>query len=86
MNTQETTNETARQHKVIVVIGGREEVLDQSTLGLTMESTERQVLDAVQGVINESLQDDAQEYSYTVRKMLNTSNLLVMPKPVAGSY
>lgn len=79
-----TENTIERQNKVIVVIGGQEEILDQSTLGLTMESSEREVLDAVQGVINESLQDNSQEYSYTVRKMLNTNNLLVMPKPIAG--
>lgn len=81
----DTVNTTEHRNKVIVIVGGREEVLEQSTLGVNMDSTEAEILAAVQGVIQENLSDSEGEFSYITRKMVNTQNVLIMPKPVAGA-
>lgn len=81
VNQAEQANQT---NKVYVTVAGREEVLEQQTLGITMESTERQILDAVDAIIQE-LRDDDGEYSFTVRKILATNSILIFPKPTAGS-
>jgi hypothetical protein len=77
-----TTENTAG--KVIVTVGGRDVELVQETLGVNMDSSEQQVLDAVQGVISENLRADDNEYAFTVRKVVSENLILCFPKPVAG--
>lgn len=78
------TTKTQQTNKVILTIGGRDEVLDQEALGVNMESSEREVLAAVQGVIQENLADTDGNYSFTVRKAINSQNIYCYPKPTAG--
>lgn len=82
--TEENTNPAAQTGNVIITLEGRDIPLSLESLGLTMDSTEREVLDAVRGVVNENLTDEDGEYSFTVRKAMNSSNIYVYPKPVAG--
>lgn len=71
-------------NKVILVINGNEQLFDFVQLNVDMESTERQILDSVQGIIQENLRDTANEYAFSVRKVLANSSILVFPKPAAG--
>jgi len=80
----EQAEANALRNKVFVTVGGRDEILDQTVLGLTMASTEREILTAVQGIIGETLRDDQHEFSYTTRKATNSDNIYCYPKPVAG--
>lgn len=77
-------SETNNTSKVVVTVSGRDVELEMSTLGVTMESSEREILDAVAGVIQENLRDSDNEYSFTVRKVTSQNLALVFPKPVAG--
>ena len=70
--------------KVFVTVGGRDVQLNQTDLGLTMASTEAQILAQVQGVINENLADEEGNFSFTVRRGLDNRNLYVYPKTPAG--
>lgn len=80
--TTENTNQMT--NRVILTINGRDEILEQSVVGVTMDSSEREILNAVQGMIQESLSDSGGEYSFTVRKTTNSNNIYIYPKPVAG--
>lgn len=74
--------------QVIITLDGRDVSLDMENLGLTLDSTESQIIDAVRGVVRESenvdIADENGEYAYTVRKALNSNTIYVYPKPVAG--
>ena len=76
-------------NEVVITLDGRDIKIPMSSLELTMDSTANQVLDAVREVIRENenidLADENGEYSYAVRKAMNSSTIYVYPKPVAGA-
>ena len=81
---QNTPNEY--REKVIVTIDGRDEILDFERLGINFDSTEPEILNAVDGILkemSESISDEG-DYVYTVRKATNSQNIYVYPKPFAG--
>jgi hypothetical protein len=82
--TEQNAETQVQANNVVVTLDGRDVTLTQESLGLTMESTERQVLDAVRAVVEENLTDEDGEFSFTVRKAMNTNTIHVYPKPVAG--
>ena len=70
-------------NSVIVTVGGQDQQFTLDQLGLTMESTNAQVLAAVQGIITEmgqSLQDSDNDFVYQVVKATNSNNIYVVPK------
>lgn len=73
---------------VVITIDGRDIRIPMSSLSVTIDSSERSILDAIMPVIreNESLdiRDSHGTYTYTVRKALNSNTIYVYPKPVAG--
>lgn len=77
-------------NEVIVTLDGRDERIPMENLGVNMESTPREILDAVAGVIEEAegtrdgYEDAYNDYTYTVRKAMNSNTIYVYPKPVAG--
>ncbi|MFA5312785.1 MAG: hypothetical protein WC375_05600 [Methanomassiliicoccales archaeon] len=75
-------------NKVIVTVARRDVFLDQLALGVNMESSEQDILRAVQPIIRENegadIADDDGDFSYAVRKSSNSNNIHVYPKPVAG--
>ena len=85
-DTADTTVEV--RNEVIVTLDGRDIVTPMDSLELTMESTPNEVLAAVRGIIQEGegvdISDDTGEYSYAVRKAMNSNTIYVYPKPVAG--
>ena len=76
------------RNEVIVTLEGRDISTPMESLGVSMDSTQTEILDAVRGIVQEAegvdISDDADEYSYTVRKAENSGTIYVYPKPVAG--
>jgi len=78
------------RNEVIVTLDGKDLVTPMDSLELTMDSTPKEVLEAVAGMIQESegtqdgYQDAYGDYTYTVRKAMNSNTIYVYPKPVAG--
>jgi hypothetical protein len=79
---------TVPEGRVVVTLDGREISVDMERLGVTINSTDRQIIDAIRPIIREeqgaSLDDEYGEVSFAVRKALNTNTAYVYPKPVAG--
>ena len=73
---------------VEVTVQGEDVDIPLEDVGLTMDSTSREVLDAVRGIVREThgvdINDEYGDVSYTVRKATNTGVIHVYPKPVAG--
>lgn len=69
------------ENSVVVIVNGREERIPLESLGLSMDSSNEEILDAVSGVFDEL---DSGSMLYTTRKALNTSTIYVYPKPRAG--
>lgn len=78
------TNEN-QEFNLIVTLEGRDITLMQDAYGVNMDSTEREILDAVRATVGEVLQDDEGQYSFAVRKAVNSGKIYVYPKPVAGT-
>jgi uncharacterized protein YxjI len=86
---EDTVNVTDEvRNEVIITVNGRDIKIPLESLSLTIDSSDRDILNAVRPVIQgrESLdiQDDTGTYSYTVRKAMNSNSIYIYPKPVAG--
>jgi hypothetical protein len=81
--------DTVQTNEVIVTLDGRDIRIPMASLSLTMDSGVGVILDAVRPVIqsdeNVDIQDSRGDYSFTVRKAVNSSTIYVYPKPVAGA-
>lgn len=77
------TNENTEAN-LIITLDGSDITLMQDAYGVNMDSTEREILDAVRATVGEVLQDDEGQYSFAVRKAVNSGKIYVYPKPVAG--
>lgn len=79
-----------QRHAVIVTLDGRDETIPMDNLGVSLESTPKEILDAVGAIIAESeggtdgYEDAYGDFTYTVRKAMNSDTIYVYPKPVAG--
>ena len=88
-NIDNTSEENEVRNTATLTVGGNDQVYDFEQLGITFDSTEREILAAVQGIVREaniSLEDDEQpgEYTFTVRKAVNTQMIYIYPKDPAG--
>ena len=76
------------KNEVIVTLEGRDTHLGMERLGLTMNSTQDEILDIVSPIIGEehgvSLKDEYGEISYMVQKATNSNTIYVIPKTPAG--
>lgn len=81
-------SDTIQTNEVIVTLDGRDIRIPMSSLSLTIDSGVGAILDAVRPVIqsdeNVDIQDSRGDYSFTVRKAVNSNTIYVYPKPVAG--
>ncbi len=79
--------ETAVQPEMVITVDGNDIVVPLQSLSLTMDSSERDILDAARTLITNrdgvDIMRDS-EHSFAVRKALNSSKVYVFPKPVAG--
>ena len=81
----------ALRNEVIVTLDGRDISTPMAALDVDIDSTPAQVLTAVAGIIAEAegegaegYQDAYGDFTYTVRKAMNSNTIFVYPKPVAG--
>lgn len=79
---QSTTGEP--QDQVIITVGGEDIFIDQTRMGVDMDTPVDQILEACQGMIQENLSDDSGQVSFMVEKATTNRNIHVYPKPVAG--
>ena len=78
-----------RTPKVVITLGGRDQEFEQEMLGVNIDSSQSEVLEAVSGILSEmgegSLTDEEGEFTFVVRKATEGSqNIYVYPKPAAG--
>lgn len=80
--------EEGPSNRIIVSISGEDEFLRYQDYGLTFESTEQQVLEAIRGTILEKygadLKDASGRWLYKMRKATQRQNLHIIPNSVAG--
>jgi len=76
-------------NEVVITLDGRDIRIPMESLSLTIDSGVGAILDAVRPVIQSSenvdIQDERGDYSFTVRKAVNSNTIYIYPKPVAGS-
>lgn len=76
------------RNEVIITVNGNDIRVPMDPLDLTIDSTERDILNAVRPIIQGregiDIQDDTGVYGYTVRKAMNSNSIYIYPKPVAG--
>jgi hypothetical protein len=74
------------KNEVVVTINQEDVKIPLESLGLTMDSSSSQVLNAVRATIEEvaGVAYSEIDVGYTVRKALNSATIYVYPKPVAG--
>jgi len=71
--------------KIIATINQQDIEMTGEQLGITeLNVPDQQVLDAVRGVIGENIQDQNEQYTFAVRRALNTETIYVYPKPGFG--
>ena len=80
-----TDSNENQEFNLIITLDGSDITLMQDAYGVNMDSTDREILDAVRATVGEVLQDDEGEYSFAVRKAVNSGKIYVYPKPVAGA-
>jgi hypothetical protein len=71
------------ENKIIVIINGEEHNYDYEVFGLTFDSTDSEIISAMNSAIQEAFNVDILQY-YKVQKVLNTKNIYIIPNSVAG--
>jgi hypothetical protein len=75
--------------KIIVSIAGEDEIIDYSTFGLSFDSSESEVLSAIQPFIKEKYETDIMSstgsWLYKTRKASTSQNIHIIPNSTAGS-
>jgi hypothetical protein len=82
-----TPNNNIILNELIITIEGTDTRIPLQSLGLTMQSTEQEILDAVRPLILEQFNidiSDGSDHSFTTRKAMNSNTIYAYPKPVAG--
>ena len=86
--TSANESEEPMRNEVEVTVGGQDNAIPFGSLGIDMESSDRDVLNAVRPAVLEmdgvDLNDESGEVAFVVRRSSNTNVIHVYPKPVAG--
>ena len=76
------------RNEVIITTNGNDIRIPMDSLGLNIDSSERDILNEVRPIVQGregiDIQDDTGVYGYTVRKATNSNTIYIYPKPVAG--
>lgn len=71
--------------KIVVAIDQKDVELTGEQLGITsMDTPDQQILDAVRGVLGEQIRDQGMNYTFEVRRALNSETLYIYPKTGLG--
>jgi len=71
------------RNKIFVTIDGRDWQKDLSELGLTFDSSERDIMSRLTPLIQEEFNQDISD-TYKIRKAINSQNIYVIPNSTAG--
>lgn len=83
-----TTNSTEITNKIIISIAGQDEIVDYETFGLTFDSTEEQILTAINPLIQEKYNTSLKSstsWLFKTHKAINSQNIHIIPNSTAGS-
>ena len=70
--------------KCFVMVGGESHQFDLEQLNITIDTPSDQILEAVQGVIDENMSDEEEELSFMVTVSTTNRLVFVYPKTPAG--
>ena len=74
-------------NKLVIAIAGEDMIVDYSDYGLSFESSEQELLEAVRPAIQERFNMDIRDSSgwlYKTRKANESKNVYLIPNSVAG--
>ena len=72
--------------KIIATVDQQDIELTGEQLGINnMDVPDDQVLDAVRDIVGEHIRDQDQQYTFAVRRAMNTETFYVYPKPGFGT-
>ena len=79
-------SETLVSNALIVTINGNDIQMEPELLDVNFESSDNDILDAVEGILAEQnlSMKESDDYTYAVRRATNSGNIYLFPKPVAG--
>ncbi len=81
--------ETPVTGEIIVTLASTERHLSYNQLGVTFESTDQEILDALAPVLLESdgfdIKEEQEEGYFTLKRVESSHNIFCFPKSVAGS-
>lgn len=69
--------------KVLVTVDGRDFTSDLHAVGLTIDSSDREIMAAMIPVVREAIGADISEH-YKVRKAVDSQNVYIIPNSTAG--
>ena len=76
------------RNEIIVTMDGRDISIPLDSVGINLQNSDREILDAIRPVMQTregfDMSDSRGEFSYSVRKAMNSNTIYVYPKPVAG--
>jgi hypothetical protein len=71
------------QNKIVVTINGQDWQRNLDDLGLSFDSSESEIMEAVTPMIREEFNEDITDL-YKIRKATNNQNIFIIPNSVAG--
>jgi hypothetical protein len=75
--------DTTIRGKIIVTANGEDWVLDMEPFGITVDSSNSEIMDSISAAVKEQLGRDISEH-FKIEKALNSGNIYVYPASVAG--
>jgi len=82
-----TVENTSISNKLVIAISGEDMIVEYTDFGLTFESTEAELLNAVRPAIQERFNVDIRDsngWLYKTRKANESKNIYLIPNSVAG--
>ena len=75
------------ENKIIIAVAGRDRHVDYADYGLTFDSTDTEILNAVGPMVHEEFGVDLRdrgEWVYKIHKTRNNQNVYIIPNSTAG--
>ena len=69
--------------KIIITLEGEDKVIGTEQIGLTFDSSESEIMEAISPIVQEEFNVDISSY-YKVQKSTNSRNIHLIPNSVAG--
>ena len=75
------------RNKIVVCIANQDDFIDYSDYNLTFDSSESEILERLQGALEEKFGEsikDSSGWLYKTRKALDSQNIFIIPNSTAG--